>query len=104
MVMAMIIAWHTLNKAANGKDGRFSDAFLIVAPGITISDRLRVLLPSDPQSYYRERDIVPPDRLGDLGRAKIVITNFQLPWWTSARTRTPSSWQTTSLRSSRSAT
>jgi type III restriction enzyme len=81
VVMAMIIAWHTLNKAANGKDGRFSDAFLIVAPGITIRDRLRVLLPSDPQNYYRERDIVPPGRLGDLGRAKIVITNlhaFQL--------------------------
>jgi type III restriction enzyme len=76
VVMAMLIAWQTLNKAANGKDGRFSDAFLIVAPGITIRDRLRVLLPSDPQSYYRERDIVPPDRLGDLGRAKIVITNF----------------------------
>jgi type III restriction enzyme len=76
VVMAMLIAWHTLNKVANPKDPRFSDAFLVVAPGITIRDRLRVLLPSDPQSYYRERDIVPPDRLGDLGRARIVITNF----------------------------
>lgn len=76
VVMAMLIAWHTLNKAANPQDGRFGDAFLIVAPGITIRDRLRVLLPSDPENYYRQRDIVPADRVGDLGRAKIVITNF----------------------------
>ncbi len=39
------------------------DAFLIVTPGITIRDRLRVLLPNDPSNYYRERDIVPPDML-----------------------------------------
>ena len=45
-------------------------------PGITIRDRLRVLLPSDPENYYRQRDIVPPDRVADLGRARIVITNF----------------------------
>ncbi len=76
VVMAMLIAWHTLNKAANPQDGRFGDAFLVVAPGITIKDRLRVLLPSDPQSYYRQRDLIPPDRVGDLGRAKVVITNF----------------------------
>ena len=76
VVMAMLIAWHTLNKAANPQDGRFADAFLLVSPGITIKDRLRVLLPSDPESYYRQRDIVPPDRTDDLGRAKIVITNF----------------------------
>ena len=35
----------------------FSDAFLIVTPGITIKDRLRVLLPSDPQNYYRDARI-----------------------------------------------
>ncbi len=76
VVMAMLIAWHTLNKAANPQDGRFGDAFLVVAPGITIRDRLRVLLPSDPGNYYRQRDLVPAERVGDLGRAKIVITNF----------------------------
>ncbi len=47
-VMGMIVAWHACNKAANPRDGRFSDNFLVVAPGITIRDRLRVLLPSDP--------------------------------------------------------
>ncbi len=33
VVMAMLIAWQTLNKLANPQDARFSDAFLIVTPG-----------------------------------------------------------------------
>ena len=61
VVMAMLIAWHTLNKRANPQDSRFSDTFLIVTPGITIRDRLRVLMPNDPENYYRQRDIVPAD-------------------------------------------
>lgn len=75
-VMAMLIAWHTLNKLANPQDARFSDAFLIVTPGITIRDRLRVLLPSDPLNYYRAMDIVPAESIEALGRAKVLITNF----------------------------
>ena len=76
VVMAMLIAWHTLNKAAYGQDARFTNTFLIVAPGITIRDRLRVLLPNDPQNYYRQRDVPPAQEMAQLGQAKIVITNF----------------------------
>lgn len=76
VVMAMMIAWQTLNKVANAQDSRFSDAFLIVTPGITIRDRLHVLYPNDPQNYYRQLDVVPPDLMADLGKAKIVLTNF----------------------------
>jgi type III restriction enzyme len=77
VVMAMLIAWQTLNKLANPQDARFTDTFLIVTPGITIRDRLRVLLPSDPQNYYRALDIVPGDlTLEDMGKARIVITNY----------------------------
>ncbi|MEK7760117.1 MAG: DEAD/DEAH box helicase family protein, partial [Nitrospirota bacterium] len=76
VVMAMLIAWHTLNKRANPQDARFSDTFLIVTPGITIRDRLRVLLPNDPENYYRQRDIVPTQLQGELGQAKIIITNY----------------------------
>jgi len=76
VVMAMLIAWHTLNKRANGQDARFSDTFLIITPGITIRDRLRVLLPNDPDNYYRQRDIVPPHLQEQLGQAKILITNY----------------------------
>jgi type III restriction enzyme len=76
VVMAMLIAWHTLNKHANPKDARFSDTFLIVTPGITIRDRLRVLLPNDPENYYRQRDIVPAQLQNQLGQTKIIITNY----------------------------
>jgi type III restriction enzyme len=49
-VMAMLIAWQAVNAAR--KDSKdFSRAFLIIAPGITVKDRLRVLEPSDPDNY-----------------------------------------------------
>jgi type III restriction enzyme len=76
VVMAMLVAWQTLNKIASRQDARFTDTFLIVAPGITIRDRLRVLLPSDPNHYYRRFDVVPPDLMPQLHQAKIVVTNF----------------------------
>jgi type III restriction enzyme len=76
VVMAMLIAWQALNKQTNPQDARFSDTFLIVTPGITIRDRLRVLLPNDPENYYRQRDILPAILLEELGQARIVITNF----------------------------
>lgn len=76
LVMAMVIAWQALNKIANSQDARFSDTFLIVTPGITIKDRLRVLLPNDPQNYYKQHDIIPADLLAELDKAKFVITNF----------------------------
>lgn len=76
VVMAMLIAWQALNKLANAQDARFSDTFLIITPGITIRDRLRVLLPNDPQNYYRERDILTLDLLEKLQQTRIIITNF----------------------------
>lgn len=76
VVMAMLIAWQALNKIASSQDARFSDTFLIVTPGITIKDRLRVLLPNDPQNYYKQHDIVPSDLFPELDKAKFVITNF----------------------------
>src|SRR5690606_26043687 len=76
VVMAMLIAWQALNKIANPRDTRFSDSFLLVAPGITIRDRLRVLLPNDVDNYYRQRDVLPSTYIQQLQKAKIVITNF----------------------------
>ncbi len=75
-VMAMIIAWQTINAVRRPNRKNFTRGFLIVAPGITIKDRLRVLQPNDPDSYYEKRELVPIDMLGDLDKAKIVITNY----------------------------
>lgn len=76
VVMAMLIAWHALNKLADAQDARFGDAFLIVSPGITIKDRLRVLLPTDPQNYYDRWDILPLTLKEEIRKAKVVVTNF----------------------------
>ena len=75
-VMAMLIAWQTVNAVRHPQTKSFSRAFLIVAPGITIKDRLRVLQPNDPESYYKTRELIPADMLGDIEKAKIVITNY----------------------------
>ena len=75
-VMAMIIAWQTINAVRQPGSSRFTRGFLVVTPGITIRDRLRVLQPNDPDSYYKDRELVPGDMLGELDRAKIVITNY----------------------------
>jgi type III restriction enzyme len=76
VVMGMLLAWQALNKLANRQDQRFSDAFPIVSPGITIRDRLRVLLPSDPNNYYRQLDLLPPSLREELGKAKVAILNY----------------------------
>ena len=75
-VMAMIIAWQTVNAVRRPGSTHFTRGFLVVSPGLTIRDRLRVLQPNDPDSYYASRELVPGDMLGDLERAKIVITNY----------------------------
>jgi type III restriction enzyme len=75
-VMAMLIAWQTVNATRRSQSRRFTRGFLVVTPGITIKDRLRVLQPNDPDSYYANRELVPTDMLDDVRRAKIVITNY----------------------------
>ena len=75
-VMAMLIAWQTINAIRRPQSNRFSRGFLVVAPGLTIKDRLRVLQPNDPDSYYASRELVPLDLLEEIGKAKIVITNY----------------------------
>ena len=75
-VMAMLIAWQTINAVRRPGSKHFTRGFLVVSPGLTIKDRLRVLQPNDPDSYYASRELVPHDMLEDVSRAKIVITNY----------------------------
>ena len=53
-VMAMLIAWQTINAVRRPSSKQFTRGFLVVTPGLTIRDRLRVLQPNDPDSYYAE--------------------------------------------------
>ena len=75
-VMAMLIAWQTINASRRPDAEKFTRGFLIVAPGLTIKDRLRVLQPNDPENYYSTRQLVPQDLLHEIARAKLVITNY----------------------------
>lgn len=75
-VMAMLIAWQTVNAARHKGSKNFTTGFLVCTPGLTIKDRLRVLQPNDPDSYYASRELVPNDMLGDIKQARIVITNY----------------------------
>ena len=76
VVMAMLIVYHTLNRIANPRSTLFSDAFLIVTPGVTIRDRLQVLLPENPENDYRKMKLLPNGDFDALCQAKIVITNY----------------------------
>ena len=75
-VMALLIAWQTVNAVRHPGSPRFTRGFLVVTPGVTIRQRLRVLQPNDPDSYYASRELVPTDMLRDLEKARIVITNY----------------------------
>ena len=80
-VMAMIIAWQTVNAVRRPGSRRFSRGFLVVTPGLTIRDRLRVLQPNDPDSYYRGRELVPAAESHPRVRAYVKNDNlgFEAP-------------------------
>gem|GEM_PF-1674290 len=65
-----------MNAARRPQSKCFTRGFLVVTPGITIKDRLRVLQPNDPDSYYASRELVPGDMLDEVNRTKIVTTNY----------------------------
>ena len=75
-VMAMLIAWQTVNAVRYPNRRLFTKGFLITTPGLVIRDRLRALLPNDPENYYEHRDLVPRDMLSAVKQAQVVITNF----------------------------
>src|SRR5690606_24258831 len=85
VVMACLLLYHYLNRSEYRNDPKYADYFLIVAPGVTIRDRLSVLRVDtqadrdvEASDYYRQRQLVPPhyQRLLSGLNAKLVITNF----------------------------
>ncbi len=76
VIMSMIIAWQILNKIANPKDIRFSKNILVIAPGITVRDRLGVLIPNKEENFYDEFNIVPSSLKEYIYQGKILILNW----------------------------
>lgn len=78
-VMAMLAAWSILNKVNNRMDGRFSDTVLVVAPNVTIRDRLQELDPNlGEASLYRKRDLVPNHLMAALTQGRVIVTNWHV--------------------------
>lgn len=76
VVMAMLICWQALNKIANPTDKRFSKYILIIAPGITVRDRLQVLLPDNEENFYQQFGLLDAAMWQNLLQAKIIVTNW----------------------------
>src|SRR5467141_3149850 len=83
IVMAMLIAWQVLNKVTYPQDKRFSKNIFIVAPGLTVLKRLKVLEPSYPQNYYQEFRLIPPGLEDKLRQGKVLIRNWHKLDWES---------------------
>ncbi|MBI5449773.1 MAG: DEAD/DEAH box helicase family protein [Gammaproteobacteria bacterium] len=61
-VMAMIITWQVLNALTYPKRNKdFARAIFIVAPGLTVKDRLRVLYPGETDNFYDVFGLCPSD-------------------------------------------
>ena len=81
VVMAMVIAWHILNKVTYPQDARFARNILIIAPGLTVKSRLAVLEPSNPENYYETFSIVPSSLLDKLRQGRVVVRNWHALNW-----------------------
>lgn len=80
VVMAMLIAWQTLNavRTSRRRNLRHGQRFAVIAPGLTVRDRLAVLQPTRPDNIYDEYGLVPQGPLRrSLDRAKVAVVNWQ---------------------------
>lgn len=77
-VMAMIITWQVLNALTyphRKKD--FSRAIFIVAPGLTVKERLQVLFPGHPENYYDSFLLCPNEAMRQkLNQVELLIENW----------------------------
>ncbi len=83
VVMAMLIAWQVINRVTYPQNGQFSKNVFIVAPNLTVRERLSVLVPSDKSNYYDEFGVVPFSLREKLRQAKVVIRNWHALNWES---------------------
>jgi len=86
ILMSMLIAWQVLNKVTYAQDKRYSKNVLLVAPGLTVKNRLQVLIPGSAGNFYTEFQIIPPgleDKLRQGSTCRVHILNWhKLDWET----------------------
>jgi type III restriction enzyme len=86
ILMSMLIAWQVLNKVTYAQDKRFSKNVLLIAPGLTVRNRLEVLVPGSAGNYYQEFQIIPPgleDKLRQGQTCRVQVRNWHKLDWDS---------------------
>lgn len=77
-VMAMIITWQVLNALTYPKRTKdFSRTIFVVAPGLTVRERLQVLYPGNAANVYDEFHLCPSEALRQkLNQAQLLVENW----------------------------
>lgn len=77
-VMAMLITWQVLNALTYPKRNKdFSRTIFIVAPGLTVRERLQVLYPGHPANYYDTFSLCPSEALrSKLNQVELLVENW----------------------------
>ena len=86
ILMSMLIAWQVLNKVTYPQDKRYSKNILLIAPGLTVRNRLEVLVPGSAGNYYQEFQIIPPgleDKLRQGQTCRVQVRNWHKLDWDS---------------------
>jgi type III restriction enzyme len=83
IVMAMLIAWQILNKVTYPQEKKFSKNIFIVAPGLTVKNRLQVLKPSNEKNYFAEFSLIPLGLHDALRQGKVNVVNWHALDWDS---------------------
>ena len=68
------------------QDKRFSKNILLIAPGLTVRNRLEVLVPGSAGNYYQEFQIIPPgleDKLRQGQTCRVQVRNWHKLDWDS---------------------
>ncbi len=77
LVMGMIVVWQVANALAYPKRKDFSRVIFVVAPGLTVKERLRVLYPGEVDNVYDEFGLCPSEALRQqVNRAELLIDNW----------------------------
>src|SRR5260370_29660732 len=86
ILMSMLIAWQVLNKVTYPQDKLYSKNILLIAPGLTVRNRLQVLVPGTAANYYTEFQIIPPgleDKIRQGQTCRVLIRNWHKLDWES---------------------
>lgn len=78
IVMSMLIAWTCCNRGRNPSSTEFPNGILIVAPNLTVKNRLQVLKPEEAGNYYELFDIVPSRYREYMNSGRVFITNWHV--------------------------